>query len=434
MADLLSPKQLEFITDSTAKLNFAHGSVRSGKTVGTLFRFMNACYTCPDSSIWMIGKTSESIFDNAIRLILEPKPPHMGDPLAVFRPFCRWNKGARELKFMDKTIGTLGAKDSGAVGIIQGKTFSLAYCDEMTLYPENVTEMIRSRLSNEYSMLFSSMNPSHPNHIIKKWIDLAEKGDPLYYSLHFTVEDNPYLDEDYIRMLRESSSGLFYKRNYLGLWCLAEGAIFDFFDRSVHVVRKPPRAAEYWIAGIDFGTSNAFACVLIGVSTGRYDQTGVMMWVEKEYFFDSRKAGYQKTNFEYAQEVKEFLEPYGVKSLYVDPSSASFKVELRRMGMHPIDANNEVTDGIHFMASQLKSGRLFICHECTNLTREMESYVWDERASEKGDDEPLKKDDHCIDAVRYAVYTHKPTSYNQQEDLKRAQEWRNNKYQVTRNF
>ena len=80
---------------------------------------------------------------------------------------------------------------------------------------------------------------------MKKWIDLAEQGDKNYYAMHFTLDDNPFVDEDYKQRLKNNTSGLFYKRNYLGLWCLAEGAIFDFFDTKIHVVDKPPAPAEY---------------------------------------------------------------------------------------------------------------------------------------------------------------------------------------------
>src|SRR5260370_822418 len=180
MGELLAPKQLEFIINSTRRWNLAHGSVRSGKTVCTLFRFMEAVDECPDSII----------------------------------------------------------------------------------------DMIDTLLSNPHSMGFASMNPSYPSHKLKQWIDKSIEGDKNYYECHFTLDDNPYVDDGYKQRIRDSLSGLFYKRNYLGLWCLAEGAIFDFFNKSIHVLNKPPECAEYWIAGIDYGASNAFASALIEVHTG----------------------------------------------------------------------------------------------------------------------------------------------------------------------
>lgn len=82
MQDLLAPKQIEFIINSTARWNIAHGSVRTGKTVCSLFRFMQAINDCPDSQIYMVGHSSDTIFHNGIRLILE------SPQLAIFRPCC----------------------------------------------------------------------------------------------------------------------------------------------------------------------------------------------------------------------------------------------------------------------------------------------------------------------------------------------------------
>jgi len=423
MTTPLSPKQMEFVINSTAHWNLAHGSVRSGKTVGTLFRFMQAVYECPDSQIWMVGHTADTIYQNAIRLLLE------SEQLAMYRPFCTWFAGKRQLRFLDKTISTLGAKDEGAIGQFQGKTMSLVYCDEMTLYPESIIDMINTRLSNPHSMGFASMNPTYPNHKLKKWIDMAEAGDKNYYAQHYVLEDNPYLDDEYKQRIKNSLSGVFYKRNYLGLWCLAEGAIFDFFDRSVHMVKSPPRAAEYWVAGIDYGTVNNFACVLVGINTGRTTQRGICRWAEKEYIWDSKAKGRQKTNGEYADDVANFLEPYGVKAIYVDPSAASFKLELRKRGLTVVDADNEVIDGITFMSAEMQKGNLFICSECTGLIKEIESYVWDPKSCERGEDKPLKKDDHAIDATRYCVYTHKISVFDYESHNRLQQQYMQNRFQ-----
>lgn len=388
---------------------------------------MQAANACPDSQIFMVGHSSDTIYQNVIRLLLE------SPQLAIYRPYCSWS-GKGILKFRDKTIKTIGAKDEGAIGAFQGKTFSLVYCDEMTLYPESIIDMIDTRLSNPHSMGFASMNPSHPNHKIKKWIDKAEAGDKKYYSLHFTLDDNPFLEEDYKSRIRNSLSGVFYKRNYLGVWCQAEGAIFDFFDRSIHMVKRAPRAAEYWIAGIDDGTVNNFAIVIVGINTGKESQSGICRWVEKEFVWDCVKRGRQLTNSEKAEIAEEFLSPYSIKGCYVDPSAASLKLELRRKGISVIDADNDVINGLTFVTSEMARGSLFVCEGCPNLIREIESYVWDAKAAEKGYDEPLKKDDHCIDALRYATFTHKISVYDYEKHKKMQQEYMKNRFGTNRSF
>lgn len=397
-----SDKQIDFISNANAKYNLAHGSVRSGKTVCTLFKFLQAAYECPGESIVIFGYSMGSIYNNVISLLYNSKE------LNFFRPFCTWSsKGV--LKFGVKDILCIGAGDEGALGKIQGMTIDLSYCDEMTLYPDVVIDMIQTRHSRPHSRLYAAMNPKQPTHKCKQWIDKAEF-DPQYYALHFTLDDNPYLQQSYKDDLRTSLSGLFYKRNFLGIWCLAEGAIYDFFEPRLHVVSRPPKAAEYWIAGIDYGTSNPFCCLLIGVNTGRLDQTGRRWWVEKEYYWNPAKTHRAKTNSEFVQDLQKFLGDYAIKGIYVDPSCAAFKLELQRAGMHCVDANNDVEYGIQIVASELYKGNLVVCQECVNLIREIEGYVWDHKKCEKGEDAPMKGSgiaDHACDALRYAIASHK---------------------------
>jgi len=406
-----SERQVEFIKNSNKKFNLAHGSVRSGKTVCTLFRFLQAAIECPDSQIIMLGHTSTTVYENAIRLIFET------DQLSIFKPFCTWVN--RELRFGDKIIKAYGAKDEGAIRPLYGQTVSLAYCDEMTLYPYSIVDMIRTRLSNPHSQLFASMNPAQPSHILKKWIDDARSGeDPHTYDLHFKVEDNPFLPLEYIADIKRSLSGVFFKRLYQGEWCLAEGSIFDFFDRSYHIRKSPPASADYWLLGIDYGTNNAFAAVIVGVSTGIRSQTGKQLWVEKEFYWDHKKRGRQKTNAEYADDIERLIDGYYIKCVYMDPSAASFRLEISRRGIHVSETNNDVVEGIRMMTTSMKDGCLTILDCCSNLIKEVEGYVWDDKKARAGQDEPLKQDDHAVDALRYVIASHKVPKYNDLIDSK----------------
>lgn len=412
----LSPKQLQFYDQSTKKYNLAHGSVRSGKTVVTLLAFLREVVKCPGKVIMMFGNSQRSIYVNLIMLLFES--PILG----AFRNYIEWHSSGI-LYFYDKRIICVGCGDEGALGTIMGSTIDLCYCDEFTLYPDNIVYAIQTRLSRKHSKLYASMNPREPSHRLKKWIDASSHPSwgHLYYSLHFTLDDNPYVDDEYKEDLKNSLSGVFYKRNYLGLWTMAEGAVYDFFDRQIHVVGRPPKAAEYWIAGMDYGFRNAFALVLIGVTTGRFDQQSKKLWVEKEYYWDSSKTGIQKTNQEYLQDVKKMLEDYPVRAIYMDPSAASFKFEMQKARIHVVadQVNNDVNYGIETVAKLLKGGDLVICSECVNLIREIETYVWDQKKIETGKDAPLKKgaSDHALDALRYAIATHKVIDYKQQVQM-----------------
>lgn len=423
MQEILSQKQIEYIVHAVKKWNMAHGSVRTGKTVGATHAFMYDVDRCPDSKIYIVGHTFETAYRNIVKLITQ-------DPsFSMYHNVCTWS--GKKLYYKDKEITVLGAKDEGAIGSFQGDTYSLVYCDEITLYPQSIIEMINSRLSMPYSKAHCTMNPTYPDHIIKQWIDRAEAGDPNYYALHFTLEDNPFVDENYKEMLKNSSTGVFYKRNYLGLWCLAEGAIFECFDKKIHVLNKAPRAAEYWIVGVDYGASNPFAAITIGINTGLNTQTGKCLWVEDELYWDHKNKRH-KTNSELADDLCRFIEPYAIKSIYVDPSAAAFKTEMRKRGVPMVDADNDVFNGIDYTVSEMRKGNLFILEGCKNLIKEIESYVWDDSKAKKGEDAPLKRSDHLIDSCRYACYTHKVPTYQPYKENHNADQYRGSRFDPTR--
>jgi len=188
----------------------------------------------------------------------------------------------------------------------------------------------------------------------------------------------------------------------MGKWVLAEGTVFDFFDRRLHVLDFPPGAADYYVVGVDYGTTNPCAYSLIGFSA----RTTPNRWLEKEYYWDSKKKLRQKTDTEYAEDLKNFITGYNVKALYIDPSAVSFRVELQRQGFnHIIEAENEVLDGIRYHSMVLSNGTFKVCSNCASAIEEYGTYRWDPRASARGEDKPVKENDHLMDSIRYALYT-----------------------------
>ena len=93
------------------------------------------------------------------------------------------------------------------------------------------------------------------------------------------------------------------------------------------------------------------------------------------------------------------MEGFYVKAIYLDPSAASFRQELRRHGVANVrDAKNDVLPGIRYQSLLLSNGTYKICSNCTETIKEYTNYVWDAKASEKGDDKPIKRNDHCFAA------------------------------------
>jgi PBSX family phage terminase large subunit len=248
--------------------------------------------------------------------------------------------------------------------------------------------------------IFMTTNPDSPFHWLKT--DFLTNN-PDVKSWQFTLEDNPELREEDKEYLRRQYHGMWFQRFIEGKWVQAEGAVYDFFDPKLHVIDFPPGLAEFYLVGIDYGTVNACSFVLLGVNKSKFPN----MWVEDVYYYDSKVSQRQKTDSEYCHDFRKFISGRNVRAIYVDPSAASFKLELSREGISPLfDAENEVIDGIRFVGKMLSNGTLKICRNCEALIKEMQSYVWDSKSAKTGEDNPKKLSDHSLDALRYLCYTH----------------------------
>ena len=70
-----------------------------------------------------------------------------------------------------------------------------------------------------------------------------------------------------------------------------------------------------------------------------------------------------------------------------------------------LKANNDVLDGIRLVGMLLNLEKLVFASSCVETIKEFASYIWDEKAAQRGEDRPVKENDHAMDAVRYFVYT-----------------------------
>lgn len=71
----------------------------------------------------------------------------------------------------------------------------------------------------------------------------------------------------------------------------------------------------------------------------------------------------------------------------VDPAAASFRVQMQQDRVRTTAANNDVLYGIRTITSLLATDRLKINARCTALIDEFPGYVWDSKATEKGEDQ-----------------------------------------------
>ena len=400
----------------------ADGAIRSGKTVSMSLSFaMWAMSTFNGQNFAMCGKTIGSFRRNVLfwlKLMLKSRGysviDRRADNLIIIR------KGDTENYFY-----IFGGKDERSQDLIQGITLAGVFFDEVALMPESFVNQATGRCSVEGSKFWFNCNPDGPYHWFKvNWIDkstgylgkerveqirkkAAEEGkDPglkeiLY--LHFTMDDNLSLSEEIKARYRSMYIGVFIKRYILGLWAAAEGVIYDMFDPEKHV-KNIKEFFQILVNGnryvsCDYGTQNATVFLLWNKGIdGKW-------YCIREYYYSGRDKGKQKTDAEYADDLKKWLDGTRIKAMIVDPSAASFIAELRKRGYKVIKANNDVLDGIRLVGMLLNLEMLIFSSSCTETIKEFASYIWDEKAAEHGEDKPVKQHDHGCDAVRYFVST-----------------------------
>ena len=385
----------------------ADGAIRSGKTVSMCLSFiMWAMESFDNQNFAMCGKTIGSFRRNVLsvlKLMLRSRgyklEEHRTDNLLIIKRKGKVNN-----------FYIFGGKDESSQDLIQGVTLAGVFFDEVALMPESFVNQATGRCSVEGSKFWFNCNPAGPMHWFKKnWIDKCKEKRILY--LHFTMDDNLSLSEKIKERYRGMYQGVFFKRYILGLWVMAEGIIYDMFLKEKHMVDTEEIARAYKErTGQDFWTSEQY----VSCDYGTQNPTVFLLWnkavdkkwyCRKEYYYSGREKGVQKTDQEFAHDMKEWLHGEEIRYVILDPSAASFKAQLVKEGFRVKKAKNDVLDGIRLVATLLNQGTIFFDLSCTNTEKEFSSYIWDEKAGDRGEDKPVKEWDHCMDAVRYLVYT-----------------------------
>lgn len=417
----LSEKQTDALVDSLdgdQNINLWEGAVRSGKTMSSILAWCEYVRdVAPPGPLVMIGKTKDTLRRN----VLDEIDNYFGDSTPL-----KHTPGANTGTLFGRKVHMVGANDAKAESRLRGLTLAGAYVDEATLLPdESFWAMLLTRHITTFPLgakIFATTNPDSPQHWLRK--NFILKADEVRMrAWHFELDDNPILTDQAKEDLKKSLSGLFYKRFIQGLWVAAEGAIYDMLDLGdpgqpgKHRVTwdEVPVLTRFFL-GIDYGDINPFHAVLIGLGV---DQR---LYVVGEWRYSGREQQRQMEQTEYETAVRQWLEaganiPDEVsiqggsvwpERVAVDPSAAGFRNVLRNRGWTGLTTTDEkinrVRDGIRNVASLLGQRRLlFVEGAAPVLEGELLGYVWDEKAAEKGEDSPVKVDDHGPDALRYDI-------------------------------
>lgn len=394
-----SPKQMAALTWWCENSPFkdyeaiiCDGAVRSGKTVCMSVSFVAwAFYKFNGQTFAICGKTISSVRRNVVNsLIATLKEIGFVSDYKLSQNLIEIKRDGRVNKFY-----LFGGKDESSASLIQGMTLAGVLFDEVALMPRSFVEQALARCSVEGSKFWFNCNPQNPLHWFHvEWIKKKDKKRALY--LHFTMDDNPSLSEGMKKRYSSLYSGSFYERFVLGKWVTAQGLVFPFFDKEVHCCEPPFEPCEQYFVSCDYGTVNPSSFGLWGKLNG--------VWYRLyEYYFDSKRENYQRTDEEHYRGIESVAGVRKIEAVVVDPSAASFIAVIRKHGKFKvIPAKNEVVDGIRRVSDALKSGKIKICTTCKDAIREFGLYRWEENSLR---DTPKKENDHAMDDIRYFVST-----------------------------
>ena len=397
-----SPRQLFAMywwTD--ARLSHAVGFI-AGKTVACSLGFlMWSMENFNGVSFGLCGMTVKS-FERNVLSVMKAAMPYLGYT-------CNHNKSDSVVQVISpngvhNSYYIFGGNDEGSQDLIQGITLAGILFDEVVLMPEAFVNQGIARCSVDGAKVWMNCNPEGTTHYIKRrFIDeYASRG---FIHCHFDMRDNLTLSAERRAFYASQWTGLFYRRFILGEWCLADGLVYQVFDRETMTFSGAVDLSAYaeLVVAYDYGIQNATAFLMMGYN-GREETVDVI----RGWSYSGRESTVQKTDDELYRDLEEFIGDLHVSRVYGDPSATSFHATIRKKRRwRDIDADNDVLAGIGFTSQLMSLGQLRIHTSCRDLIRELQGYAWDSEKSEReGRDVVLKVDDHSCDALRYGLYTH----------------------------
>lgn len=389
------------------------GPAGTGKSRACLEKLHIMCLLNPGMRALIVRKTATSLTSTALvtwkqyvirEAILDGSVEYYGGS----------SQEPAQYRYTNGSVVIIGGMDRSTR--IMSSEYDLIYVQEATELDEEDWEALTTRLRNNrvsFQQIIADCNPDRPTHWLKRRCDTYKT--TMLESQH---EDNPMLfteegqltklGSDYINKL-DSLSGMRYLRLRKGIWASAEGLVYETFS-SANIkdqFKIPHEWTRYW--SIDFGYNNPFVC-----QWWAEDHDG-NLYLYREIYRTKR------TVHEHAQEILsivtrdgQWIEPRPTK-IICDHDAEDRATFQKSIGLANVPAKKTKSDGIQAVQKRFQDGRLFLLRSAvvgrdpeledqkkpTSTLDEIVGYVWDMKNGVK--EEPLKVDDHGMDAMRYMV-------------------------------
>jgi len=274
---------------------------------------------------------------------------------------------------------------------IRGMTAYGAYINEASLADQNVFQEINNRCSKSGAHIICDTNPDHPEHWLKtQYIDNVDGEDKTLY-FNFSLEDNTALDPDYVEGLKATTpSGMYYDRAILGLWVSGEGLVYSEFDKKKMTISRQQafgESYERFFVGVDWGFNHKTVFTVVGYRDGVYT------------LMEEHAGSYKQMDY-WIKVAEDIKDRFGNIPFYCDTANPEHIYDLNKSGIRALNANKNVMNGIEYVAGAMHNGRFRVVYDdCPQFRKEIYKYAWNDKTGDV-----IKKDDDCMDSMRYAMY------------------------------
>ena len=421
ISDIVIPKYLKIFNNNTIK----HIILTSGRAgTKSSYAAIKADYQIvsdPNGSVVVLrkhhNKLRKTVYKEMLRGINRLQIPKNRFLITKSPMEITYKKHGTTIYFS----GSDGIDDTKGI-IDEDKPIKLVVVDEATEFFDdgegedelsNIEATFVRGNSSGFQMIYLYNPPKNPNAAINQWCKKMEKRDDCIH-IHTEYRDVPveWLGQDLIDSAEamKKADPKMYRWVWLGQAVGVDELIYYMFGEKNR--DKPEKGRRYDTAyiGGDYGQQNATTYQAFGLDTYKKKFQGL-----GEYYHSGRESGRQRSPSEYASDLVEFMdelhEKYDIRVFYIflDPSAKGLAEEVRRATRNLEysvlirDAENDVALGISRVQKALAFDILKVSPSQENAIREFGIYEYDKKSIEKGKEAPIKEDDHCMDAIRYAV-------------------------------
>lgn len=367
----LFPRQLRFVEDS-ARYPAAIGGIGSGKTFVGAAKVISRLnrqelgLICAPTYPMLRDATQRTLF-TMMRDIGIPFEYHKGDKTLLVPSY------GHEIIFR-----SLDDPDN-----MRGPNVNYSWIDEAAYVSADAWRIVKGRTRvGDYQQAWITGTPKGRNWIWEEWVKRADDRHTMY---RFRTDENPTLDADYVASL--GYEGKFAAQELGGEFVSFEGLVYEGFDRDRNV-RRVDTTGWRKVGGVDVGARNPTVVLTICIAGDE------RVHIEREFY--QRNMG----STDILSSIEAEVDASALEDVYIDPSAAAYITDLLADGYPATKANNDVQTGIQRVASCLP--RLTVDPSCVHTITEFESYQYPDEGKVNSD-KPIKQNDHCVDALRYAL-------------------------------